>query len=59
MTGEDQLPGMPALKGLVRSVRTPEFAGVTFHEVRALPPVLLHERSHFDFRMFGSYLVYP
>ena len=30
-----ELPGMPALKGLVRSVRTPEFAGVTFHEVRA------------------------
>lgn len=26
---------MPALKGLVRSVRTPEFAGITFHEVRA------------------------
>ena len=30
-----ELPGMPALKGLVRSVRTPEFADVTFHEVRA------------------------
>ncbi|MDL5157957.1 Rv2578c family radical SAM protein [Actinomycetospora termitidis] len=29
------LPGMPALKGLVRSVQTPEFAGITFHEVRA------------------------
>ena len=29
------LPGMPALKGLVRSVRTPQFADVTFHEVRA------------------------
>ena len=29
------IPGMPALKGLVRSVTTPEFAGVTFHEVRA------------------------
>ncbi|HEY0214897.1 MAG TPA: Rv2578c family radical SAM protein [Cellulomonas sp.] len=28
------LPGL-ALSGLVRSVRTPEFAGVTFHEVRA------------------------
>lgn len=35
VVGEEQLPGMPALKGLVRSVRTPEFAGVTFHEVRA------------------------
>ncbi|GAA4784574.1 hypothetical protein GCM10023200_17810 [Actinomycetospora chlora] len=33
--GPEQLPGMPALKGLLRSVRTPEFAGITFHEVRA------------------------
>ncbi|WP_274195002.1 Rv2578c family radical SAM protein [Actinomycetospora callitridis] len=33
--GPEELPGMPALKGLVRSVRTPEFAGITFHEVRA------------------------
>ena len=35
--GDDDgaLPGMPALKGLVRSVQTPEFAGITFHEVRA------------------------
>ncbi len=33
--GAEELPGMPALKGLVRSVRTPEFAGITFHEVRA------------------------
>ncbi|MBM7775904.1 DNA repair photolyase [Actinokineospora baliensis] len=30
--GEQVLPGMP---GLVRSVRTPEFAGVVFHEVLA------------------------
>lgn len=30
----DALPGL-ALAGLVRSVRTPEFAGVTFHEVAA------------------------
>jgi len=29
------LPGMNRLAGLVRSVRTPEFAGVTFHEVHA------------------------
>jgi len=29
---EDVLPGL-ALRGLVRSVRTPEFAGVTLHEV--------------------------
>ena len=35
VTDDGALPGMPALKGLVRSVRTPEFAGVTFHEVRA------------------------
>ncbi|MEO6881625.1 MAG: radical SAM protein, partial [Mycobacteriaceae bacterium] len=30
--GEPTLPGMP---GLLRSVRTPEFAGVVFHEVAA------------------------
>lgn len=29
------LPGLTRLSGLVRSVRTPEFAGVTFHEVLA------------------------
>ncbi len=29
------LPGLSRIPGLVRSVRTPEFAGVTFHEVRA------------------------
>jgi DNA repair photolyase len=29
------LPGLGRLAGLVRSVRTPEFAGVTFHEVHA------------------------
>jgi DNA repair photolyase len=29
------LPGMQRLAGLVRSVQTPEFAGVTFHEIRA------------------------
>ncbi|GIG29663.1 Rv2578c family radical SAM protein [Cellulomonas marina] len=33
-TDGDALPGL-ALQGLVRSVRTPEFAGVTFHEVAA------------------------
>lgn len=35
---DDALPGLPqqlALAGLVRSVRTPEFAGMTFHEVLA------------------------
>src|SRR3954464_2714842 len=29
------LPGMRQLAGFVRTVRTPEFAGVTFHEVHA------------------------
>ena len=29
---DSSLPGL-ALAGLVRTVRTPEFAGVTFHEV--------------------------
>ena len=29
------LPGLGTLRGLVRSVRTPEFAGMTFHEVLA------------------------
>lgn len=29
------LPGLPADAGLVRTVRTPEFAGLTFHEVLA------------------------
>ncbi len=29
----DALPGLDRLAGLVRSVSTPEFAGVTFHEV--------------------------
>ncbi|GAA1833459.1 Rv2578c family radical SAM protein [Pseudonocardia ailaonensis] len=33
--GEEQLPGLPSLRGLVRSVRTPEFAGTVFHEVLA------------------------
>lgn len=31
----DALPGMERLDGLVRSVTTPEFAGITFHEVAA------------------------
>ncbi|WP_322098211.1 Rv2578c family radical SAM protein [Nakamurella alba] len=37
LLGEDPsaLPGLGRLGGLVRSVRTPEFAGVTFHEVVA------------------------
>ena len=36
MTAEDPtaLPGLGRLAGLVRTVRTPEFAGTTFHEVQ-------------------------
>jgi DNA repair photolyase len=29
------LPGMPSIRGLLRSVQVPEFPGITFHEVRA------------------------
>ncbi|MBN1092676.1 Rv2578c family radical SAM protein [Blastococcus sp. TML/M2B] len=29
------LPGMPSIRGLLRSVRVPEFPGLTFHEVRS------------------------
>ena len=29
------LPGMSSVRGLVRTVQVPEFAGLTFHEVRA------------------------
>ncbi len=29
------LPGMPTLRGLLRSVQVPEFPGLTFHEVRS------------------------
>src|SRR3954453_13396217 len=38
------LPGMPSIKGLLRSVQVPEFPGITLHEVRsrsalnAVPP---------------------
>ncbi|MBT2502942.1 Rv2578c family radical SAM protein [Curtobacterium sp. ISL-83] len=32
---DDALPGLESNSGLVRSVTTPEFAGVTFHEVLA------------------------
>jgi DNA repair photolyase len=33
--GSRTLPGLRALPGLIRTVTTPEFAGVTFHEVLA------------------------
>lgn len=32
---DDALPGLARLNNLVRSVQTPEFAGITFHEVLA------------------------
>jgi DNA repair photolyase len=32
---DGSLPGLPRLASLVRSVQTPEFAGITFHEVLA------------------------
>ena len=31
----DTLPGLARLNNLVRTVRTPEFAGITFHEILA------------------------
>ncbi|WP_040168128.1 Rv2578c family radical SAM protein [Microbacterium gorillae] len=48
---ESALPGMEQLNGLVRSVTTPEFAGITFHEVMArsaLNRVPLGSRMTFD-----------
>lgn len=44
------LPGL-GMAGLVRSVRTPEFAGVTFHEVAAKSALnKVHEASGMPFR---------
>ena len=34
-SADQALPGMPDVAGRIRVVRTPEFAGVTFHEVNA------------------------
>jgi DNA repair photolyase len=34
-TADGVLPGLARIPGLLRTVRTPEFAGITFHEVRA------------------------
>jgi DNA repair photolyase len=31
----ETLPGLPGVRGLLRSVQVPEFPGLTFHEVRA------------------------
>ncbi len=33
--GEQEQPALPGMPGLVRTVRTPEFAGMVFHEVMA------------------------
>jgi DNA repair photolyase len=35
VVSEQVIPGLAKIAGLVRSVRTPEFAGLTFHEVRS------------------------
>ncbi len=32
---DSALPGMPSIRGLLRSVQVPEFPGLTFHEVRS------------------------
>jgi DNA repair photolyase len=53
LTAEEEgaLPGLGRLAGLVRTVRTPEFAGTTFHEVHcrsALNPV--PNSAHLPFR---------
>ncbi|MGY1810456.1 intein-containing Rv2578c family radical SAM protein [Blastococcus sp. SYSU D00669] len=44
LVDDGSLPGMPSIRGLLRSVQVPEFPGVTLHEVRsrsalnAVPP---------------------
>jgi DNA repair photolyase len=35
LEADDALPGLARLNNLVRTVRTPEFAGITFHEILA------------------------
>jgi len=51
------LPGLARLSGFVRSVRTPEFRGVTFHEVHA-KSALNHVPA--DARMLpGEYTINP
>jgi DNA repair photolyase len=48
---ESLLPGMPSLRGLLRSVEVPEFPGVTMHEVlcrSALNPVPENSRMPFS-----------
>ncbi|MCR6484586.1 radical SAM protein [Amycolatopsis sp. OK19-0408] len=54
---EGTLPGLARLTGFVRSVRTPEFQGVTFHEVLA-KSALNHVPA--DARMLpGEYTINP
>ncbi|MGW4523056.1 radical SAM protein [Amycolatopsis sp. NPDC004378] len=54
---EGALPGLARLTGFVRSVRTPEFRGVTFHEVLA-KSALNHVPA--DARMLpGEYTINP
>ncbi|MBB5789050.1 Rv2578c family radical SAM protein [Jiangella mangrovi] len=45
------LPGLQRIAGLVRSVRTPEFEGITFHEVTSKSALnKVPEASHVPFR---------
>ena len=53
LTAEDAsaLPGLGRLAGLVRTVRTPEFAGTTFHEVNCRSALnQIPRSSHLPFR---------
>ena len=53
LTTEDAsaLPGLGRLAGLVRTVRTPEFAGTTFHEVHCRSALnQIPKSSHLPFR---------
>ncbi|MET0590359.1 MAG: Rv2578c family radical SAM protein [Naasia sp.] len=45
----DALPGLARVSGLVRSVRAPEFSGVTFHEVMAKSALNKVPGSHYGF----------
>ncbi|GAA2249704.1 Rv2578c family radical SAM protein [Herbiconiux moechotypicola] len=51
------LPGLARLSNLVRSVQTPEFAGITFHEV--LAKSALNHVSAASRMMAGAYTVNP
>src|SRR5215211_742099 len=48
---DDALPGMPSIRGLLRSVQVPEFPGITFHEVQCRTALnKVPEASHMPFR---------